>query len=959
MPLAIRWLQVVLSILLLAALATGARAELPLHDVAAQSSEAPLRLRLLEEPHSTWTIRDAYPRLLAHGQIVDKTPSLGWTDSAWWLGMRLSDRAGGRYYLWLDHMYLDEVELWVFANGKLQLYRDSGDLLPFAQRDAPLRGFLLPLPTLGMAPQDVILRVKSTSSVSMPLKLVPAEQKDRLLVGNWLTQGLIVGALLIMALFHLLKFAALRERALGYYCASVLSVAWYIAAINDVTNLLFWSHSPSMVLLEINLAGALTLFFSTLYISASLRLDRGPVLWLRNLLLGLLVVAELWVLLTPGDGLGPRLFNQLILLTGLFQLGMTLLGLYLRRPYAGWYAVIWSAALVLIVMLSLSRSGVLPRVAWVDSLHAWLPVISVFLFGILNGRQLDSVRKALFASQVQSIVNLEQYRGLFRNAAEGIFRCNRQGLLLETNPSFLRLLNLADDQPERLQAQPIQNLIGAADWQRLCAQMGPQQSTASCELQLHTADGKTRWVHVSLHDQQNQHCYEGIVVDLSERRALEQRLANLAAHDSLTGLINRRELERLLQDSLDGRGRHFSHLLYLDLDQFKQVNDLCGHSAGDQLLRQLASHLLGHMPAQAELGRIGGDEFAVLLVEEDSEAALHQAERLRAVVQQFVFSSGGQPFRLHASIGVLALDSGVGDWEEALNWADSASVMAKNQGRNRVHLFNPADGALIEHQRQLQWITRLRDAIERQHFELFFQPVRALQADESGWHYEVLLRYRDPDSGEWVAPGRFLAAAERYGLLREIDRWVLSRLCRWLGDNPQHLARLKRVNVNLSAPSLLDPQFHELLDELIASHRLPADKLCIEVTEMVALGELATSASWIEELRSRGMQVALDDFGSGFASYAYLRHLPLDLLKIDGTFIHGIEHDPINRAMVGSMVQIARQLGLRTVAEFVESDSTLKCLRDLGIDYAQGYFIDHPKPLSLLADTPQGVPLGS
>jgi EAL domain-containing protein (putative c-di-GMP-specific phosphodiesterase class I) len=305
---------------------------------------------------------------------------------------------------------------------------------------------------------------------------------------------------------------------------------------------------------------------------------------------------------------------------------------------------------------------------------------------------------------------------------------------------------------------------------------------------------------------------------------------------------------------------------------------------------------------------------------------------------------------LYVSIGLLELDSGVSDWETALNWADNASQRAKNHGRNRVHRFNQADGALLEHQRQLQWITRLRAAIEQQHFELFFQPVLPLQHAQEGWHYEILLRYRDPQTGEWIAPGQFLAAAERYGFLGAIDRWVIRRLFDWMAQNPQHLQQLAQVNLNLSASSLLDSEVHQLLKDMLARQQLPASKLCIEVTEMVALGELGVSSEWIAQLRAQGLKVALDDFGSGFASYAYLRHLPLDLLKIDGSFISGIEHDPINQTMVRSMQQIAEQLGLKTVAEFVETQATLNCLRELGIDFAQGYFIDQPRPLEYLAD---------
>ena len=216
--------------------------------------------------------------------------------------------------------------------------------------------------------------------------------------------------------------------------------------------------------------------------------------------------------------------------------------------------------------------------------------------------------------------------------------------------------------------------------------------------------------------------------------------------------------------------------------------------------------------------------------------------------------------------------------------------------------------------------------------------------------FEVLLRYRDPRTLEWIAPGQFLVAAERYGFLPAIDRWTLQSLCNWLASNPQHCAELRQVNINVAAPSLLDQSYHDLLDEMIEQHQLPAERICIEVTEMVALGELGASSEWISRLRELGLKVALDDFGSGFASYAYLRELPLDLLKIDGTFISGIENDSINQTMVRSMVQIARKLGLQTVAEFVESQQSLDCLQQLGIDYAQGYYIGRPQPLSQLSD---------
>lgn len=941
-------------VLLLAWLAPGAHASLPPLVITAEQSSAAIavpQLNLLEDPSHQLQVSEVLARLSDQATSVTGSVSLGYSASAYWLGFSLNGPAGQQLFLEIDNAFIDELELWAYSNGQLSLYRASGDLKPFSSRETPYPAFLLALPKLeANSPVDIVLRIHSSSNLNLPIQLVPAAVKTERVLYGWLESGIIVGALLMMGLFHLVKYSALRERQLGYYCAAVLCVAWYYASASGLTSLLLWSDWPIVQPLESNLTGALALIFSSLFILSTLMLQQPWVKGLRNLLFASITLTELLVVSDPSDHRWAQLSTLMMLVTGGFQLAMSILGLYLKRPYARSLVLIWAAVLVFMALLPLTRIGVLPPHPLIVNLSSYLPIISVFLFGVLNGRQLDHLRQALFDSQDQAIGNLEQYQALFRNASEGMFRCSRDGLLLEANPSFLRLLGVTDERPEALRNYSIQGLFNRSRWDTLLAQLTPDQPKTSGDCPLHGIDGQQHWVHLSLYERPEQDYLEGIVVDLSERRALEQRLSSLAAHDPLTGLLNRRELERQLQESLEGHGSFFSHLLYLDLDQFKQVNDLCGHSAGDHLLRQLANSLQNQLPSQAILARLGGDEFAILLTAADSAAAMAQAEALRLAVEHFVFTWEGRPFRLYASIGLLELSSGVSDWETALGWADSASQLAKHQGRNRVHRFNPADGALLEHQRQLQWITRLRTAIEQSHFELFFQAVLPLQSKDHGWHYEVLLRYREPLSIELITPGQFLTAAERYGFLTAIDRWVLNHFCQWLADNPEHARQLTQVNINLSAPSLLDPEFHRLLDRLLEQHQLPANRLCIEVTEMVALGELGASSEWINSLRQRGLKVALDDFGSGFASYAYLRNLPLDILKIDGSFISGIEHDPINQAMVRSMVLIARQLGLQTVAEFVENQASLDCLSKLGIDYAQGYFIGRPQPLALLAD---------
>jgi diguanylate cyclase (GGDEF)-like protein/PAS domain S-box-containing protein len=929
-------------------------ADLPLLVLSSEQLRQPVEIpasRLLEDPSGKLTVDDVLPRIELQGQLVLGTPYMGYSASAWWVAFQVEVPSTERIKLIIDRPSLDDIEVWVSENGRLLTPLYSGDHRDFLQRGEPSPHIMLSLPRLAVGPHSVLVRVQSGSSISLPLLLVGAEQSRTLLAQHWLQSGLLLGALLVLTVFFLIRFSTLREPQLLWFCLTLISVALYNASLHGVIGLL----GPQWIWLEnqlSNLSNPGLLICSSLFLASALRVRLGRLRLLRSGLFVLILLVSAWTIGSYGNYRAYQALNVLILLTGVFQLLLLGLAVRQRRPYAIGYLLCWSGVILLMLLVPLSRSGLIPLLPGSNYLHAFLPVISVLLFGGLLDKQLEQVRRALLQSKAQARGNLQQYQTLFSRSGEGIFRCARSGELIEANPSFTKLLGLE----QTVAGLSMQQLLGAEQWAERGAALHHEKPASSQECQMLGLNGQRHWVYLSLHLRPSQDCIEGIVVDLSERRALEERLHYLAAHDSLTGLLNRRELERLLRESIKSQGpQRFSHLLSMDLDQFKQVNDLCGHSAGDQLLRQLSSCLLHHLPAQAELARIGGDEFAVLLRAASNTTAQSHAETLRNCVEQFVFSWQGRPFRVQVSIGLLELDSTVSDWETALNWADSASQLAKHLGRNRVQQFNPDDGVLLEHQRQLQWITRLREAIELGHFELFYQPVMALQGNSDGLRYEVLLRYRDPQSAELVSPEQFLGAAERYGLLRAIDCWVVTQLLQWLADNPRHVQQLAQVNVNLTASSLLNAHFHELLHSELLRHNLPAHKICIEVTEMVALGELGVSAQWIKQIRSLGLKVALDDFGSGFASYAYLRHLPLDILKIDGSFIRGIAADPINQAMVGSMQQIASQLGLSTVAEFVETQATLDCVRKLGLDYAQGYYIGHPQPLTQLSDSAQGA----
>ncbi|WAJ37422.1 EAL domain-containing protein [Pseudomonas sp. GOM7] len=939
--------SLILLLCLVSVLPAWADSALPLLELSAADLARPVNIEhslLLEDPSARLGANQALQALSERGTPVLGSARIGYSSSTWWQALRLRVPSAEPLHLIVATPFLDHLDVWLFDGEHDLGQMHSGNRMPFAARGEPYPQFMLALPPVqAQGTYTLLLRVSSHSSIHLPLQLIGDSHSKPLIARSWLRSGLLVGALFSLALFYLIRFSTLRETAQAYFSLTALCAAVYNANLYGIAGLAMDAPAELWRLL-INLSTAGMLIFSSLFLACALQLPMQRLRWLREPLFAAIALVCVGGYLSDHPQTYSVL-NLLILLTGAYQLLLLLLALRLRRAYALGYLLCWSGALLLMLLLPLSRAGLAAWPAGLHNLNAAMPVLSMLMFGALLDKQLERMRRILTHTQAQAIDNLEQYHALFRHSGEGIFRCRRDGQLVEANPSLIRLLG------DGVQGSTLQRLLGETTWNELLTGLDEAGGTVSRECQIHDQQGHAHWVYLSLHRQPGQACMEGIVVDLNERRALEERLQHQASHDALTGLHNRRELERLLSQTLSGPGpMRFSHLLYLGLDRFKQVNDLCGHLAGDQLLRQVA-YQLGHtLPKDSALARIGGDEFAILLHAADDDAATGQAQTLRQSIEQFVFTWQGRPFRLNASIGLLALDSGARDWETALSWASNAMQLAKHQGRNRVHAFNPADGALLEHQRQLQWITRLREATEEDHFELFFQPVQPLQQARSGLHYEVLLRYRDPHSGEWISPAQFLDAAARYGFLGAIDRWVVRHLCTWLAANPRHLQALEQVNLNISADSLLDPSFHALLHDTLQLHALPAAKLCIEITEMVALGELAVSTKWIEELRRQGLKVALDDFGSGFASYAYLRQLPLDILKIDGSFIRGIETDPINQAMVGSMQQIATQLGLQTVAEFVETQQSLECLRQLGVDYAQGYHVGRPQPLAQLAD---------
>jgi Amt family ammonium transporter len=450
----------------------------------------------------------------------------------------------------------------------------------------------------------------------------------------------------------------------------------------------------------------------------------------------------------------------------------------------------------------------------------------------------------------------------------------------------------------------------------------------------------------------------GLVVvfhDKTQARAMERQLSYQAKHDALTGLINRREFEHLLAELIaqldDGPARHL--LCYIDLDQFKLVNDVCGHAAGDALLRQLAGVLQRGLRSSDTLARLGGDEFGVLLTNCPIDRGIEIAEAMRERVHDLRFPWNDKVFAVGASIGLVPLSRSLGNLADALSRADAACYAAKDTGRNRVHVYDPDDRELSLRKGQMKWVSRIRRALDEDGFRLFYQAIAPIaDPGDVSSHVEILLRMVGVDD-EIVPPGAFIPAAERYGLMPEVDYWVVEHTLRWLADYSARGGNgIERCAINLSGATLGNDKHTDRILDCLARHRVASSVICFEITETAAMANIDQAKRFISDLKQTGCRFALDDFGSGLSSFGYLRDLDVDLVKIDGSFIRELDSNPVHRAMVEAIAGIAGVMGLQSIAEFVENAAVLDALREIGVDYAQGYYLARPRPI---ADYP--VPL--
>ena len=432
-----------------------------------------------------------------------------------------------------------------------------------------------------------------------------------------------------------------------------------------------------------------------------------------------------------------------------------------------------------------------------------------------------------------------------------------------------------------------------------------------------------------------------------QHRDAQEMIQYLAFHDALTGLCNRAEFERRLVNALKSARVDNQHaVFYLDLDQFKIVNDTCGHVAGDELLKQIALMLKGPVRDSDTLARLGGDEFGVLLERCSLEHAIEVAERMLSLIKEFRFAWADKTFSIGASIGLVMLDSPNQTHTELLRAADMACYAAKDKGRGRVQIYHPDDVELVQRRGEMEWVSRLNNALQDDEFVLHKQCIVALDGNVTGPSCEFLIRLKGR-GGKLILPGAFIPAAERYNLMPKLDRWVLTHVFEHLAK--QFYTQRAKANsiyfINLSGATLGDDGYLKFVRDALTRTGLPPQAICFEITETAAIGNLTNALSFIQNVRALGCKVALDDFGSGLSSFSYLKTLAADYLKIDGAFVRDMLVDPMDAAIVQAINSIGHVAGMKTIAEFVEHADIRTELAKIGVDYAQGFAIHRPESI--------------
>ncbi len=884
-------------------------------------------------------------------------PSFSLVSGDIWLRLKISNQEHQRTkkILHLDYALLDYVEVF-YSYGKSLDYSDhyrTGSIYPYSTRPIGDAAFAFPIHLGPSQDITIYLRLQNDGFIQAPITLWDevAFYESRLMSQSLLFA--FIGILTALGIYNIFLYLSVNEKTYLLFAVLAVSTSALVSISSGISiqylglDLKTWNEKWMTVCL-----GIMTMSGAMLPIVAlRLKYTLKPYYYICSTITAL----GAWIIFSAFVLDHSTRIGAAFAITSIAIVLINILSIHLwvkKVPGVRLFTISWGLFLFGGGIMILNRLNLIPRNDSTEYLLVYTSLTGLFLLSFSLANRINSAKQEQERAQSTSLKLMEKFYNLFQNSLEGIFTITTKGELLEANPALCKMLGYKDIDELRTSVKSDQ-LFSGHDLKNIMKQIRDEGEVRSYEIKGRRTDGTTFWAAVYLRTDRfnanGSEVFSGALLDITNSKESQLKLEYLADHDPLTGLYNRRKFLSSLADAIKNyqNKQVDSSVIYIDLDQFKVVNDTCGHTAGDKLLQDLTAAMSDLIPLGSCLTRLGGDEFAIILSGYDEQASYQFAENIRQTISDFQFAWGELIFSLGASIGIITINDDCGSVEYVHSLADTACFAAKDQGRNSIHIYDHNRGEAQALKSEMHRVSEINHALENDNFVLHQQLIVPTKTASYSGYYEILVRMTN-QANEIIPPGLFLPAAERYNLMPAIDRWVVEHYCLWLAQNPEHMEELNRASINLSAASLNDASTISFITNCFYENNIPPNKICFEVTESSAIINMDKTLPLLRRLRDEGFNLALDDFGSGFASYGYLKNLPFNVLKIDGCFIRDISNSHVDKTMVKSMNEVAKALGMTTVAEFVENDTILNIISDIGVEFSQGYGIAKPMPLDSL-----------
>ncbi|MFC4701115.1 EAL domain-containing protein [Glaciecola siphonariae] len=853
---------------------------------------------------------------------------------------RLLTLVAGNAFIDRAEAFLLDEQLRIIQSSRLQ-----GDVLNTATLSR--NGFKMSFTARSASTFAIYLQIQDDGLSVIPIELWQSQAYTAQASVRLILLGAMSGGLSLLATYFLLTYVLRNAPSRFWFC--VFSTA-------AMTTMLSTEGILPMMFMIPSYAAELTAISLTVMLFAAIKITRiifEPVskIWLR---------AHYVLLLFPLIGI--FIFNDFYQLISLIvfscvffvsKLLATLIyrkGLDLRSAiiyFSGWVALGIVGIIELLTLLNntshLSFAAPYPFI---------FSCLGVMMIGVAIISREQSIQALNSHNQMQQINHLQQYNDLFQHAAEGLYTAKPNGELIHVNPAICSLFGYTDSKSFLSTHPHLSSFFASSkDADLLLGELSIQQTVLGKEVKGKRSDGSEFWFSISaqLKKVQDNALQFGSLFDITERRLHQINLQYLNTHDQLTGLYNRRYFLQIMNERIeqtrDSDADSQFALVFLDVDQFKVINDTCGHSAGDVFVKELSHELFDVVGDKYVFARLSADQFGLLVDFDDINEISALASQMLEKVRAFEFKWDRHIFTQSISIGIAAYESSIPSGEELLSYADTACLIAKESGQDKIHIYSSEMSMHSSYQRDLYWVSEVKNAVKEDKLELFYQHYRPLGHADEHDYYEILVRLRTKEN-DLVAPEFFMPSAEKANISHHIDKCVIEHYFQWLHAHPEHMDTLCKANINLSGFSLSDDDFRFFLLNAFEKYHIPHEKICFEITETMAIIRMKDAIEFMNEFKKLGCTFALDDFGTGFSSYSYLKNLPVDYLKIDGNFIRDILNDKIDLAMVTSIRDVAEAMKIKTVAEFVETTDIMVQIGKLGLDFAQGFCIAKPKALA-------------